>query len=118
MKCSCVVAVYNSSGTKVATYDYIDAWGNHSVSYTNGVGYSVGKFFTKVKADKILSMPRSLKKSYLADFVFKNSHDYVNANLNTFMDNPFGVVSASFNVFRYGVYSIISSTAFGAIFYQ
>ena len=36
-----IVAVYNSTGTKVATYNYIDAWGNHSVSYTNG-GASTG----------------------------------------------------------------------------
>ena len=33
-----IVAVYNSTGTKVASYNYIDAWGNHSVSYTNGGG--------------------------------------------------------------------------------
>ena len=33
-----VVAVYNSAGTKVAAYTYTDAWGNHSVSYTNGGG--------------------------------------------------------------------------------
>ena len=33
-----IVAVYNSAGTKVATYSYTDAWGNHSVSYTNGGG--------------------------------------------------------------------------------
>ena len=33
-----IIAVYNSSGTKVATYIYSDAWGNHSVSYTNGGG--------------------------------------------------------------------------------
>lgn len=33
-----IVAIYNSSGTKVATYTYTDAWGNHSVSYTNGGG--------------------------------------------------------------------------------
>ena len=33
-----VVAVYNESGTKVATYTYGDAWGNHSVTYTNGGG--------------------------------------------------------------------------------
>ena len=36
-----VVAVYNSSGTKVVTYTYSDAWGNHSVSYTNS-GASTG----------------------------------------------------------------------------
>ena len=34
-KCSFVVAVYNNSGTKVATYNYSDAWGNHSVGYIN-----------------------------------------------------------------------------------
>lgn len=36
-----IVAVYNSTGTKVASYNYIDAWGNHSASYTNG-GASTG----------------------------------------------------------------------------
>ena len=36
-----IVAVYNSTGTKVATYTYTDAWGNHTVSYTNG-GASTG----------------------------------------------------------------------------
>ena len=33
-----IVAVYNESGTKVATYTYSDAWGNHTASYTNGGG--------------------------------------------------------------------------------
>ena len=32
-----VIAVYNESGTKLAVYTY-DAWGNHSVSYTNDGG--------------------------------------------------------------------------------
>ena len=36
-----IVAVYNSSGAKVATYNYTDAWGNHSISYSNG-GASTG----------------------------------------------------------------------------
>ena len=36
-----VVAVYNSAGTKVVTYTYTDAWGNHSVKYANG-GASTG----------------------------------------------------------------------------
>ena len=36
-----VVAVYNNVGTKVATYNYSDAWGNHLVSYSNG-GSSTG----------------------------------------------------------------------------
>ena len=30
-----IVAVYNSSGTKLVTYDYYDAWGNYTVSYPN-----------------------------------------------------------------------------------
>ena len=30
-----IVAVYNSSGTKLVTYDYYDAWGNYTVSYSN-----------------------------------------------------------------------------------
>ena len=33
-----IVAVYNSSSTKVATYTYNDAWGNYTVSYANGGG--------------------------------------------------------------------------------
>ena len=33
-----IIAVYNASGTKVATYTYFDAWGNHFVSYSNGGG--------------------------------------------------------------------------------
>ncbi len=36
-----VVAVYNNVGTKVATYNYSDAWGNHLVSYSYG-GSSTG----------------------------------------------------------------------------
>ena len=36
-----IVAVYNESGTKVATYTYSDAWGDHSVTYSNG-GASTG----------------------------------------------------------------------------
>ncbi len=36
-----IVAVYNSAGTKVVTYTYSDAWGNHSVTYSNG-GASTG----------------------------------------------------------------------------
>ena len=36
-----IIAVYNASGTKVATYTYSDAWGNHFVSYSNG-GASTG----------------------------------------------------------------------------
>ena len=33
-----IVAVYNETGTKVVSYNYTDAWGNYSVSYTNGGG--------------------------------------------------------------------------------
>ena len=84
----------------------------------NALGYGVGKAFAAIKVATISSMPRALQKNYLTDFVFKNSHDYVNANLHTFIDNPFGIVESSFNVFRYGVYSTISSTVFGAVFYQ
>ena len=36
-----IVAVYNESGTKVAAYTYSDAWGDHSVTYSNG-GASTG----------------------------------------------------------------------------
>ena len=84
----------------------------------NLIGYGVGHAFAAIKVDAINAMPRSLRKSYLTDVVFGNSHDYVNANLNTFRDNPWGIVNSSFNVFRYGVYSTISSTIFGAVFYK
>ena len=36
-----IVAVYNSVGDKVASYSYSNAWGNHSVKYSNG-GSSTG----------------------------------------------------------------------------
>ena len=39
---------------------------------------------------------------------------YISANLRTFNDNPFGIVNASFNVFRYGFYSTLSSTIIGS----
>ena len=39
-----IVAIYNESGTEVATYTYIDAWGNHTVSYFNN-GASTGAIY-------------------------------------------------------------------------
>ena len=39
-----VVAIYSSNGIKVATYTYNDAWGNHTVSYSNG-GVSTGAYY-------------------------------------------------------------------------
>ena len=36
-----IVAIYNSSGTKLVSYDYYDAWGNYTVSYSNS-GASTG----------------------------------------------------------------------------
>lgn len=33
-----VIAVYDSSGTKLITYTYTDSWGNHTISYSNGGG--------------------------------------------------------------------------------
>ena len=39
-----IVAVYNSSGQQVATYSYNDAWGNHTVSYSNN-GASTGAIY-------------------------------------------------------------------------
>ncbi len=38
-----IVAVYNAFGTKLATYIY-DAWGNHSITYTNG-GASTAAYY-------------------------------------------------------------------------
>ena len=79
----------------------------------NAVGYGVGKIFAKIKADKIASMPRSVRKNYLTDNVYKNSRSYGNVNLNTFADNPYGTVESTFKAFKCGVYSTISSTLFG-----
>ena len=87
-------------------------------AFANFVGYGVGHAFAAIKVASIDAMPRSLRKSYLTDVVFGNSHDYVNANLNTFKSNKFGIVNSSFNVFRYGVYSTISSTSLGAVLYK
>ena len=39
-----IVAIYNESGTEVVTYTYIDAWGNHTVSYFNN-GASTGAIY-------------------------------------------------------------------------
>ena len=36
-----IIAIYNNVGTKLATYTYTDAWGNFTVSYSNG-GASTG----------------------------------------------------------------------------
>ena len=38
-----IVAIYSDAGTKLATYTY-DAWGNHTVSYTNGGGSTGARF--------------------------------------------------------------------------
>ena len=42
-----IVAVYDESGIKVATYTY-DAWGNHTVTYSNG-GDSTGARFNPIR---------------------------------------------------------------------
>ena len=42
-----IVAIYSDAGTKLATYTY-DAWGNHTVSYSNG-GDSTGARFNPLR---------------------------------------------------------------------
>ena len=78
----------------------------------NAVGYGVGKLFAKIKANKIASMSREVRKNYLTDNVYKNSRSFGNANLHTFADNPVGTVELTFKVFKYGIYSSISSKLF------
>ena len=39
-----IIAVYNSSGTKVATCTYSDAWGNQTVKYWNSGGTSSAQY--------------------------------------------------------------------------
>ena len=75
----------------------------------NGVGYTLSKYLSKIKVGEINEMNRASKKNYLTDKIFKNSR--ANANLHTFMDNPYGIVEKSFAVFKYGIYSTISSTS-------
>ena len=43
-----IVAIYNSSGTKLVTYDYYDAWGNYTVSYSNS-GATTGAQYNPFK---------------------------------------------------------------------
>ncbi len=43
-----IIAVYNSSGTKLVSYNYSDAWGNYTVSYANGGG-STGATYNPFK---------------------------------------------------------------------
>ena len=43
-----IVAVYNSAGTKLVTYDYYDAWGNYTVSYSNS-GATTGAQYNPFK---------------------------------------------------------------------
>ena len=78
----------------------------------NAVGYSVGKIFAKIKTNKITSMPRAVRKNYVTDKIYQNSRSYGNANLHTFDDNSLETVELTFKVFKYGVYSTISSTLF------
>ena len=43
--------------------------------------------------------------------MFKNGRANANANLHTFIDNPIGTVERSFAVYKYGIYSTLSSTS-------
>ena len=82
-----------------------------SGALSNALGYGISKLMSKVKADKILSMNRAEKKTYLTDHVFKNGRANANANLHTFTDNPIGTIERSFAVYKYGIYSTLSSTS-------
>ena len=82
-----------------------------SGALSNAFGYGLSELMSKVKADKILSMNRAEKKSYLTDHVFKNGRANANANLHTFTDNPIGTIKKSFAVYKYGIYSTLSSTS-------
>ena len=75
-----IIAVYNSTGTKVATYTYSDAWGNHTVSYSNG-GASTGVVYNPFRYrsyyyDKDLGMYYLQSRYYDAKICRFISADY------------------------------------------
>ena len=49
-------------------------------------------------------------KSYVNSTLFNNPHTYRNASFNTYNDNKQEIVENSFAMFRYGVYSSVTST--------
>ena len=79
-------------------------------SIANGLGYGVSKGMARLKTNKILSMNRMERKNYLTDIVYKNSRSLGNVNMHTFTDNPLGTVERTFSLYKYGIYSTVSST--------
>ena len=128
-----IIAVYNSAGTKVATYTYSDAWGNHSVSYTNG-GDSTGAIYNPFRYrsyyyDSDLGMYYLQSRYYDANICrFINADCYVSTgqgilsvNMYAYCGNnpvmgydPFGMWTISFSFgyditfFYWGVSGTIS----------
>ena len=69
-----------------------------------------GKMAT-LKANKINSMSRATRKNYLTDKVFKTSRSLANTNLHIFANDPVRAVESNSALYKYGIYSTVSSTA-------
>ena len=76
----------------------------------NGIGYKASKALAKLKVKTIDSMGSGARKNYINGTLFNNPHTYRNASFNTYNDNKSGIVENTFAVFKYGVYSSITST--------
>ena len=82
----------------------------------NGIGYGFSKLAANIKVNRINSMNRSSKKTYLRDVFYKNSQNSVNTNLITFQNNPLKQVEERFWVYKSGFYSTVTSTGWGMCF--
>ena len=76
----------------------------------NVVGYAASKFMAWRKAKSIDGMNRTARKQFLQERFYGNKHRYVNSNLSSFRRNPISAVMSRYKVYRYGIYSSITST--------
>ena len=83
-------------------------------SVANGIGYGVSKGMAALKVKQIQNMPRSSRKVYLRNSLFRNSQASVNVNLKTFKNASVAtnirLIETQLAVFRSGIYSTITST--------
>ena len=92
-----IVAIYNASGTKLVTYKY-DAWGNHTVAYTNG-GANTGAYYNPFRYrgyyyDTELGLYYLNSRYYDSNTGrFLNADGYINANGDLIGFNMFAYCS-------------------------
>ena len=89
-----IIAIYNASGTKVATYTYSDAWGNFTVSYSNGGGSTGAQYnpfrYRGYYYDSDLSMYYLQSRYYDAKICrFINSDSYTSTGQGILSTNMF-----------------------------